>query len=540
MTSGAAVDGERLEALFDALVDLDTTELGRRLDAECAGEPALRAALERLLARDRSAAKDFLAPDAARAARALSTLVEAAHGAELRESAQVGRYRVLRKLAEGGMGDVYVAYDESLDRRVALKVLRATHDRTPSLRREAQALARLAHPNVVAIHEVGEHEGRPYVAMELVEGRTLAEWLEQEPRSATEILRVFVQCGRALVAAHAASIIHRDFKPSNVIVGTDGRARVLDFGISLSVGGFAPDTPTPDTALARSARGASRPLSRPLLGPGTPQFMSPEQFAGVGGEGVTAASDQFSFSVALYRALYRAAPFAGDDVGSLRRNVLAGALRRPPAAPVPEWIQPILFRGLARHAAARFDSLAEMLAAIERKLPLDPELDPSTSLRGRRWLVAFMLGAAAVVLATVVLGGAFGAMTSRHLVTVSAVVFGGALASVVALRRQLFANRFGGRVVAVVLVTTGTLLGHRVLALRFGQPVPQVIAVDLLVLALELALAAYLVQRAFAWCAAVFFAGALVATFAPAYALPAMVTATFGALAGISLAWRRD
>lgn len=516
--SEEAIDAKRLEALFHSLVDLDVSDVARRLDVECGGEPALRAAIERLLERDRAAGEDFLAPAAARAA--LGTIVEGlgrARATELRESARLGRFLVLRKLAEGGMGDVYIAYDEALDRRVALKVLRATHDRMPSLRDEAQALARLAHPNVVAIYEVGEDEGRPYVAMELVAGSTLDQWLDEAPRSAEEILRVFLQCGRGLVAAHAASLVHRDFKPSNVIVGADGRARVLDFGIAVVASGEG-----------EAESGATA---------GTPPFMSPEQFAG---EAVSAASDQFSFSVALYRALYRAAPFAGDDTDTLRRNVLAGALRDPPPAPVPEWVRPLLFRGLARHASARFDSLAEMLATIEQRLPRDPELDRGTSRGGRRKLVASMLGAAVLVLLTLRCGGIFESISLRPLVAVSAVVFGVAAASVVRLRRQLFANRFGRQIVAVILVATGTLVAHRALALHFEQPVSQVLAVDMLVLGLELTLAAYLLQRALAWSAAAFFGGAAVATLAPSWALPAMVVAIFAALTSISLAWRRD
>ncbi|MBX3207206.1 MAG: serine/threonine protein kinase [Labilithrix sp.] len=572
--SAARVDAELVEVLFDAAADLEETEARRLLDATCKDAPDLRAAVERLLARDRAAPSGFLAPDAEHAARALREHVEAledgvtdttastfaegarrAHGPEptdarrgasearrrdgahrreraragaLRESAPVGRYLVLRKLGEGGMGDVYVAYDESLDRRVALKVLRSSWIPEASLRREAQALARLSHPNVVQIHEIGDHDGRPYVAMELVDGVTLRRWLEDEERSADDILRMFVQCGRGLVAAHEASLVHRDFKPANVIVGTDGRARVLDFGIA---------------ALREAKDGGGDGDARParddsdVMLAGTPQFMSPEQLAG---ERVTPASDQFSFSVALYRALYRAPPFAGDDLLTLRRNVLAGALRRPPPAQVPEWVAPILLRGLARHAAARYESLADLLAAIENRLPRDPELDPSVSRRGRRYLAMLMLGCAGLIIAGIQLRGGFGALTARHLIVVSALVFGIATGGVVVFRRHVLANRFGARVAAVVVVGTGTLLVHRVLAVKFGQPLAQMLAVDMLVLGFEVALAALLVQRWFAWSAAFLFGGALVATFAPAWSMTAMVAAVMATLAGGVVAWRRD
>ena len=156
----------------------------------------------------------------------------------------VGRYRLLRLVGRGGMGEVYAAHDPELDRKVAIKILRA--DARPDnieaarLAREAQAVARLSHPNVVAIYDVGSSAGRMFLAMELVEGETLAVWLAQGTRTPSEILTMFLMAGRGLAAAHRAGIVHRDFKPQNVMVASDGSARVMDFGLAAAGGAGSP------------------------------------------------------------------------------------------------------------------------------------------------------------------------------------------------------------------------------------------------------------------------------------------------------------
>lgn len=480
-----------LEALFNEVADLELDAAERYLDSACAGKPVLRAAVERLLAHDRALPGDFLLPN------------------ELRESSKVGRYRILRRLGEGGMGQVYAAYDESLDRRIALKVLPHA-----SLASEAQALAKLAHPNVVAVHEVGVHENRSFIAMELVEGETLAEWLQAE-RTHEEVLRVFLQCGRGLAAAHEVGLVHRDFKPDNVMIGKDGRARVLDFGISKS-------------EVSKDERVTANEIA------GTPLYMSPEQFAG---EAVTSTSDQFAFCIALYRALYGSHPFAGDDLETLKKGVLSGALRRPARE---DWVSPLLFRGLARHAAARWPSMSSLLTAIEAQVPRDPELDRSSSSGARRRLGMAMSAAAVTVIAIVQLIGGFDAITLRRAVAISAFVFAVVVANVALRRRQLLTNRFGRQVSMVVLVGTATLLAHRLIALRFDLPLEAVITADLVVAGFELVLAGFLVQKAFFIGAAAVFAGAIVALAVPALALLAMAIAMVITIAGVALAWRRE
>jgi serine/threonine protein kinase len=166
------------------------------------------------------------------AARRRRDLVAAALFDEPIVPLEVGRYTIVRELGSGGMGIVYVAYDEQLDRRVAIKLLRSDTDGKASrrLQREAQAMARLSHPNVVTVHEVGMHRGQVFVAMEFVDGEDLRAWLTARPRSRRDILAAFIQAGEGLAAAHDVGVVHRDFKPDNVLVGNDGRLRVADFG----------------------------------------------------------------------------------------------------------------------------------------------------------------------------------------------------------------------------------------------------------------------------------------------------------------------
>ena len=195
---------------------------------------------------------------------------------EAQESTRVGRYALLRRIGAGGMGVVYSAYDDELDRKVALKLVAADRlgaGTVARVRREAQALARLSHPNVVHVYEVGEAEGHAFVAMEFVAGETLRAYQEAPDRSAQEILGAYAQAGRGLAAAHAAGLIHRDFKPENALLGDDGRVRVVDFGLARLFGhsgAEAAGVPTeagpksdPSAAPAASAGLLSSPGSSP-------------------------------------------------------------------------------------------------------------------------------------------------------------------------------------------------------------------------------------------------------------------------------------
>lgn len=282
------------------------------------------------------------------------------------EPVRIGRYLVLERLGQGGMGVVYSAYDPELDRRVALKLLGGRHgpEARARLEREARALARLSHPNVVPVHDVGVLEdGQVFVVMEMVRGQNLGAYVRAAPRTWRQILEVYLQAARGLAAAHAVGLVHRDVKPENALVGEDGRVRVLDFGLAQpdSVAKTAPgELPAGATPPA-----ATRSLTRTGALMGTPAYMSPEQFASAR---VGPRSDQFSFCVALHEALYGQHPFAGDTLAELRDNISAGRRREPPrGARVPGWIAPLIRRGLEPGPDARHPSMDALISAFERK-----------------------------------------------------------------------------------------------------------------------------------------------------------------------------
>jgi tetratricopeptide (TPR) repeat protein len=292
----------------------------------------------------------------------------------------IARYVVLEHVGAGGMGVVYAAYDPELDRKVAIKLLQGDEGESQGslgrarLLREAQALARLTHPNVVAVHDVGTWQGRVFVAMEFVHGTTLGRWLAARPRSPREIVGVFVQAGEGLQAAHTAGLLHRDFKPDNVMIGEDGRVRVLDFGLARTAGATPLDVePTGPDGRDRSDRGSrldSR-LTRTGAMAGTPAYMAPEQHRG--GE-LDARTDQFSFCVALWESLCGERPFGGNDRISLVLAVCSGQRRAIPASvSIPPRWRRALERGLSVAPEDRFASMAELLAeltASSRRAPL--------------------------------------------------------------------------------------------------------------------------------------------------------------------------
>jgi tetratricopeptide (TPR) repeat protein/predicted Ser/Thr protein kinase len=286
----------------------------------------------------------------------------------------VGRYIIVSLLGAGTMGVVHAAYDPELDRKVALKVLHSAPGAAGAeavgerLLREAQALARLSHPNVVAIHDVGTFVGEVWMAMEYVDGQTLRKWLKQAPRRWTEVLRVMQAAGEGLVAAHAAGIVHRDLKPDNIMVGGDGRVRVMDFGLAR-----ADHEPGDREAIALEASSglvsrivARRGLQETQAGAviGTPAYMAPEQFLGAG---VGAAADVFAFCVSFWEALYGMRPFAGDTMFELAANIGAGKLRAPPRGRrVPAWLRRVIERGLHVAPERRWPGMQALLAALDR------------------------------------------------------------------------------------------------------------------------------------------------------------------------------
>ena len=303
---------------------------------------------------------------------------------------RIGRFTVLERLGEGGMGVVYAAYDAQLDRRVAVKLLRRDtvgNDDAARKRllREAQAMARLGHPNLITVHEAGEHQGSVYVAMEFVKGKSLDAWLDGKPPW-RDVLAVFLAAGAGLAAAHAAGIIHRDFKPHNVMRGDDGSVKVLDFGLARAIDSADDGATLPRPAEQSSLLDARMTRTGAVMG--TPAYMAPEQHRGTVAD---ARSDQYCFCVALYEGLFGHLPFAGDTLPVLVANVLAARVLPPPDSNVPRWLTRVVLRGMAREPADRYPSLPALLA----DLAADPVRRRNRVLAG--------LGAA-----TLLVGGGFG------------------------------------------------------------------------------------------------------------------------------------
>jgi tetratricopeptide (TPR) repeat protein len=311
----------------------------------------------------------------------------------LSKGASLGRYVVLEPLGHGAMGIVYRAFDPELDRRIAVKLLRRMPDfasgEEERLLREGKAMARLSHPNVVTVYDVGTYGDRVFVAMELVEGETLRRWL-RTPRSWRETVGMFLQAARGLAAAHAAGIVHRDFKPDNALVGTDGRVRVVDFGLA-----WTPDAPVPENgapdyqgafAKASSDRGSTNFGSTV----GTPRYSAPEQLEG---KRVDPSADQFAFCASLWEALYGAPPFEGGNLLALLRNVRAGNLPRKPDSPrIPGRVVDALRRGLSAEPEARFPSMDALIGVLEH----------DTAGARRRWLgVSVAVAVVAIAIAAI-------------------------------------------------------------------------------------------------------------------------------------------
>ncbi|MEO8698905.1 MAG: serine/threonine-protein kinase [Kofleriaceae bacterium] len=293
----------------------------------------------------------------------------------MHESGMLGRFNILDILGSGGMGVVLAAYDPQLDRKVAIKVLRtrgltATRREKEAARllREARSMAQLSHPHVVTVYEAGTIDDRVFIAMEYIPGQTLRSWLAERKRTAAEILEVYVKAGRGLAAGHHAGLIHRDFKPDNVLVGHDGRVRVIDFGLARP-SRTQLDTPSSDDV------DPDEPQPTPFPGPasqlttagtlfGTPMYMAPEQHQKVE---LDARTDQFAFCVALFESLYGRMPFPAQSYGELYEAVVNGKLAPPPAVdpPISTRVHEAVVRGLQADPDARFPSMDALLDELE-------------------------------------------------------------------------------------------------------------------------------------------------------------------------------
>jgi eukaryotic-like serine/threonine-protein kinase len=297
---------------------------------------------------------------------------------------RIGPYAIARRLGAGSSGVVYRAVDTRDGAEVALKLLRSPDARAETARarllREAQSLAQLRHPGIVRVLDVGTYDtgaatGTPrgvtsvYVAMELVAGPGLDRWLDMAPRSWRQVLDLLAQAGDALAAAHAAGIVHRDFKPSNVIVAAGERACVVDFGLARALPGAPASSPglprlgeAPAPELDALAGSLDLTLTKPGVVLGTPCYMAPELHSGARAD---ASTDQYAFCVALYEAWCRQRPFDADDELELVRRKLSGDVPAPPRdVGLPAAALAVVRRGLRPRAEERFESMGALLEAL--------------------------------------------------------------------------------------------------------------------------------------------------------------------------------
>jgi eukaryotic-like serine/threonine-protein kinase len=323
----------------------------------------------------------------------------------------LGRYVVIDELGTGGMGRVFRAYDPELDREVALKLLRdVNHDARARLLREAQAMAKLSHPNVLPVYDVAVEGHLMFLAMEIVHGQSLRTWLDASPRTWAEVLAVLLAAGRGLAAAHAAGLVHRDFKPGNVLIGDDGRVRVTDFGLarratseSGSLGDgrrrsdvFPERMPVPERMHEITSPQPTSETYEPLgsLGEelthvgallGTLAYMAPEQHLGHADH----RSDQYEFCVTLWEALYGRRPFTAEKLDDWHRVKSTTRPRADPERSVPRWLHAVVSRGLAPRPGDRWVTMDALLHALTR-----------ARRRRRRLRVALAMGGALALATT--------------------------------------------------------------------------------------------------------------------------------------------
>ena len=459
--------------------------------------------------------------------------------------ATIGRFEVVGKLGQGGMGVVFRGRDRALDRDLALKLVSPGDGGDGRLRllREAQAMARVAHPNVVPVFEVGVHDDQVFVAMELVRGETLTAWLRSAARSWRDVLRVLVDAGRGLAAAHRAGVLHRDVKPDNLLIGDDGRARIADFGLARAATAAATDAePAPaagdraggaDTAAAESALALDLTHDGAVVG--SPGFMSPEHFTGE----VTAAADQWSLAATAYYALFGRLPFAARDLRVLHAMILTDPPAAPPPTDVPRAAVDAVLRGLARDPADRFATVDELVDALAAVLAVDPARDQTRFRRQRRGLAVAMAtaGLLAFVLAGVRSGFTYDLGMRWHtgqsliaLAVVTAVSLG--------FRRALWGTTHDRRVMALILIALATIAAHRLVADAGGVDLVVMLRTDALIAIALLALGALTIERWLALSAALMVAFLALSLLVPAASAPTFHPTLVGTIALGIWFWR--
>lgn len=393
----------------------------------------------------------------------------------------IGRYLVLRRLGAGSMGIVYAAYDKDLDRKVAIKVVHSSRlaqaPGSSRLVREAQAMAQISHPNVVHVYEVGESAGHAegvderhiYIVMEFVPGTTLFHWQAKENLPPAEIVRMYIQAGEGLDAAHRSGLIHRDFKPDNVLIGDDERARVADFGLARLLRSGQPAEPESD--IHGHPMSLEERLTEAGAIMGTPAYMSPEQHRGVE---IDARSDQFSFCAALYEALFRQRPFAGETLHELAQNVLDNKVRTPPEIDLSPGIAQALIRGLRADPSLRFASMRELLD--ELRVGIDPVVETAPVRRARRWL---SWGFAIMAIATSIPGISTDEQPPiEHIVPLPIIVLLVALVVLAFKFKRISRNKDQLRLILAISLFLVQCFIARLLAVRAGLTLDQYLAID--------------------------------------------------------------
>lgn len=424
---------------------------------------------------------------------------------------RAGRFVLLSEVGRGGMGTVFAAYDEHLERKVAIKLLHPSrgapadasyHQR---LLREAQAMARVAHPNVVSVYEAGETGGQVFLAMEFVDGVPLSQWQKQSERTWEAVLEMYLQAGRGLAAAHAQGLVHGDFKPDNVLVGLDGRARVLDFGLarfgelqSEAPRAAAPQSPG-ETVSPRLTVGDNFA--------GTPGYMSPEQYQC---KPLDARSDQFSFCVALYEVLYGSLPFGGKSVAELAASTAAGMILPAPASThVPEEVYRILTRGLKTNPEDRFPTLEALLNALH--------LETTDAWGGAAISRRSLVNAVVVVgMLLTVLGQLLRAQRPvriREMLIISVVLLTVVLGGGLMRRRTLLRNALHRRVWLLIVITLLQNFGLRLIATYQGESYSQLRPYEMLVLAGSLTMLSLYLGRGVLWLSGLLVASTVTSTY---------------------------
>jgi hypothetical protein len=387
------MDPERwrqLEELYHAALEIEPDARGAFLQAACGGDQDLRREVESLMAQDSKSGGPIDAPVWVHDAR----LANASEIRRLSPGVQVGAYRVEAPLGAGGMGIVYSAIDTKLNRRVAIKFVsgRGTDPTTlRRFRREAEAASSLNHPHILTVHDIGEFDEWQYLVTEFIDGGTLKDWARAATRTWEEVVELLVGVADGLATAHDAGILHRDVKPTNILVAKNGYAKLADFGLARI------DEPAP----VGSPR-LREDLTRSGMVMGTLAYMSPEQASG---KPLDARSDIFSFAAVLYEVLGQRQAFPGETDFEVMQGI-AAATPVPLREDIPSPLRAVVQRGLEKDVAKRFQSMRDVvvqLKDVRRQISAaqgaNPALTATSAHRGLRIRVAAIAAALAALVA---------------------------------------------------------------------------------------------------------------------------------------------